>query len=195
LSVKEWVAKTNAIGLRATAGRYGGTYAYKDIAFEFGMWISPQFKIYLIKEFERLKADELLRLGWDIKRNLAKINYRVHTGAIKENLIPPTLTAAQKSIVCASEADLLNVALFGMTAAEWRARNPDKSGNIRDYANVSQLVCLSNLESLNAVLINDGATQAERLEKLNTMAVSQMKILTSDVGVERLGQHSPNLPK
>jgi hypothetical protein len=195
LSVKEWVAKTNAVGLRATAGRYGGTYAYKDIAFEFGMWISPQFKIYLIKEFERLKADEQLRLGWDIKRNLAKINYRVHTGAIKENLIPPTLTAVQKSIVYASEADLLNTALFGMTAAEWRAQNPDRPGNIRDYANVSQLVCLSNLESLNAVLINDGVSQSERLEKLNAIAVSQMKILTSDVGVERLERRNPNLSK
>jgi hypothetical protein len=156
---------------------------------------NKQQTIYLIKEFERLKTDEQLRLGWDIKRNLAKINYRVHTGAIKENLIPPTLTSVQKSIVYASEADLLNVALFGMTAAEWRAQNPDKPGNIRDYANVSQLVCLSNLESLNAVLINDGVAQSERLEKLNAIAVSQMKILTFDLGVERLDRHNPNLPK
>jgi hypothetical protein len=145
--------------------------------------------LYLIKEFERLKADEQLRLGWDIKRNLAKINYRVHTDAIKENLSPPTLTAAQRNIVYASEADVLNVALFGMTAKQWRDNNPESKGNIRDYANVSQLVCLSNLESLNAVLINDNVTQALRLEKLNAIAVSQMKILTSDVGVERLGQH------
>lgn len=186
ISVKEWVAKTNAIGLRATAGRYGGTYAYKDIAFEFGMWVSPQFKIYLIQEFDRLKMEEQARLGWDIKRNLAKINYRVHTDAIKENLIPPKLTAKQRSIVYANEADVLNMALFGMTAKEWRDSNPDLKGNIRDYANVSQLVCLSNLESLNAVFINDGILQAERLAKLNAVAISQMQILTDDSRVLRL---------
>ena len=186
LSVKEWVAKTNAIGLKATAGRYGGTYAYKDIAFEFGMWISPQFKIYLIKEFDRLKEEERLRLGWDIKRNLAKINYRVHTDAIKENLIPPELTAQQRNIVYASEADVLNMALFGITAKDWRDANPDLKGNIRDYANVSQLVCLSNLESLNAVFINEGIPQAERLAKLNAVAISQIRILIDDKGIRRL---------
>jgi len=190
ISVKDWVAKTNAIGLRATAGRYGGTYAYKDIAFEFGMWISPQFKIYLIKEFERLKEEELLRLGWDIKRNLTKINYRVHTDAIKENLIPAQLSTKQKNAVYASEADILNMALFGMTAKEWRDENPELKGNIRDYADVSQLVCLSNLESLNAVFINDGLSQPERLEKLNAVAISQMRILTSDIAVKRLESKS-----
>ena len=186
LSVKEWVEKTNAIGLKATAGRYGGTYAYKDIAFEFGMWISPQFKIYLIKEFDRLKEEEQAKLGWDIKRNLAKINYRVHTDAIKENLIPPELTAGQRNIIYASEADVLNMALFGTTAKDWRAENPNLKGNIRDYANVSQLVCLSNLESLNAVFINEGMPQAERLAKLNSVAINQMKILVEDDGVKRL---------
>ena len=186
LSVKEWVEKTNAIGLRATAGRYGGTYAYKDIAFEFGMWISPQFKIYLIKEFDRLKAEEQSRLGWDIKRNLAKINYRVHTDAIKENLIPPELSAYQRSIVYASEADVLNMALFGITAKAWRDKNPEQKGNIRDHANVSQLVCLSNLESLNAVFINEGKPQSERLAKLNAVAISQMRILLEDEGIKRL---------
>ena len=180
ISVKEWVEKTNAIGLRAKAGRYGGTYAYKDIAFEFGMWISPEFKIYLIKEFERLKSEELKQLGWDIKRNLAKINYRIHTDAIKENLIPPELSARQISLVYANEADVLNMALFGMTAKEWRDAHPDIKGNIRDYANVSQLVCLSNLENLNAVFINEGIPQAERLVKLNAIAINQMKVLTED---------------
>ena len=180
ISVKEWVEKTNAIGLRAKAGRYGGTYAYKDIAFEFGMWISPEFKIYLIKEFERLKSEELKQLGWDIKRNLAKINYRIHTDAIKENLIPPELSARQISLVYANEADVLNMALFGMTAKQWRDSHPDLKGNIRDYANVSQLVCLSNLENLNAVFINEGISQPERLAKLNAIAISQMKVLTED---------------
>ena len=186
LSIKEWVAKTNAIGLKATAGRYGGTYAYKDIAFEFGMWISPQFKIYLIKEFDRLKEEEQSRLGWDIKRNLAKINYRVHTDAVKKNLIPVELTATQRNAVYASEADVLNMALFGMTAKIWREENSELKGNIRDYATVSQLVCLSNLESLNAVFINEGMSQAERLAKLNAIAISQMRILLEDVGVKRL---------
>ena len=180
ISVKEWVAKTNAIGLKATAGRYGGTYAYKDIAFEFGMWISPEFKIYLIKEFERLKAEEQRQLGWDIKRNLAKINYRIHTDAIKENLIPPQLTPQQVNQVYASEADVLNVALFGMTAKQCRDANPERKGNIRDYANVSQLVCLSNMENLNAVFIGEGIPQAERLVKLNSIAINQMRILVED---------------
>ena len=186
ISVKEWAEKTNAIGLRAKAGRYGGTYAYKDIAFEFGMWISPEFKIYLIKEFERLKAEEQKKLGWDIKRNLAKINYRIHTDAIKDNLIPPELSAWQISFVYANEADVLNMALFGMTAKQWREKNPNLKGNIRDYANVSQLVCLSNLENLNAVFIKDGMPQSERLAKLNAIAISQMQILTQDHCIEAL---------
>ena len=186
ISVKEWAAKTNAIGLTAKAGRYGGTYAHKDIAFEFGMWISAEFKIYLIKEFQRLKDEEQKQLGWDIKRNLAKINYRIHTDAIKENLIPPELTSRQINLVYASEADILNMALFGMTAGQWRDANPDKKGNIRDYANVSQLVCLSNLENLNALFINEEISQSERLAKLNQVAIQQMRLLTDDSGVKKL---------
>src|SRR3989339_1675451 len=157
ISVKEWVEKTNAIGLKATAGRYGGTYAHKDIAFEFGMWISAEFKIYLIKEFQRLKDEERKQLGWDIRRNLTKINYRIHTDAIKENLIPPELTTRQTNLIYASEADVLNMALFGMTAKQWRDSHPGDKGNIRDYANVSQLVCLSNLENFNALFIQEKA--------------------------------------
>jgi len=188
LSVKEWVEKTNAIGLKATAGRYGGTYAYKDIAFEFGMWISPQFKIYLIKEFDRLKEEEMKQLGWDIKRNLAKINYHVHTGAVAKNLIPPELTAKQRNFIYADEADLLNMALFGITAKQWRDKNPKLEGNIRDYANASQLICLSNLESLNAVYINEGILQEERLIRLNAIAVNQMKILTKNESVMNISK-------
>ena len=177
ISVKEWVEKTDAIGLKATAGRYGGTYAHQDIAFEFGMWISPEFKIYLIKEFKRLKEEEYRTLGWDIRRNLAKINYRIHTDAIKTYLIPLTLNAKQISLIYASEADILNMALFGMTAAQWRDTNPKKTGNIRDYADVTQLVCLSNLENLNALFISEGLSQKERLERLNKTAIHQMEIL------------------
>ena len=186
ISVKEWVEKTNAIGLKATAGRYGGTYAHKDIAFEFGMWISAEFKIYLIKEFQRLKDDERKQLGWDIRRNLTKINYRIHTDAIKENLIPAELSKQQINNIYASEADVLNMALFGKTAKEWRDTNPDKKGNIRDYANISQLVCLSNLENLNAHFVNDGLPQVERLVKLNKIAIQQMKLLTDDSGIKKL---------
>lgn len=178
ISVKEFVAKTNAIGLQAKAGRYGGTYAHKDIAFEFGMWISPEFKIYLVKEFQRLKDEEQKQLGWSAKRELARINYRIHTDAIKENLIPPTLSAAQISVVYSSEADVLNMALFGMTAAQWREKNSDKKGNIRDYATINELICLSNMENINAVLIADGMTQSDRLKKLNQIAISQMKVLS-----------------
>ena len=178
ISVKEWTEKTNAIGIFAKAGRYGGTYAYKDIAFEFGMWISPEFKIYLIKEFERLKEKEQNQLGWNVKRELAKVNYRIHTDAIRENLIPKELTNQQTSIIYASEADVLNVALFGKTAKEWREQNVDKKGNIRDYATVNDLICLSNLESLNAVFIEEGLSQKERLIKLNEIAIHQMSILT-----------------
>ena len=177
ISVKEFVEKTNAISIQAKAGRYGGTYAHKDIAFEFAMWISPEFKIYIVKEFQRLKAEEQKLLGWSAKRELAKINYRIHTDAIKQNLIPPELSPAQKSFVYADEADMLNVAMFGMTAKQWREANQDLKGNIRDYATINQLICLSNMENLNAVFINDGLPQTERLEKLNKIAIQQMKVL------------------
>ena len=186
ISVKEWVEKTNAIGIQAMAGRYGGTYAHQDIAFEFGMWISAEFKIYLIKEFQRLKDQEQKQLGWDIRRNLTKINYRIHTDAIKENLIPPELTPHQTNLIYASEADVLNMALFGMTAKEWRDSHPGEKGNIRDYANVSQLVCLSNLENLNALFIREQTAQTERLRKLNQLAIHQMRLLTNDPGIKRL---------
>ena len=177
ISVKEFVERTNAISLQAKAGRYGGTYAHKDIAFEFAMWISPEFKIYIVKEFQRLKEEEQKQLGWSAKRELAKINYRIHTDAIKQNLIPPELTPAQKSFVYADEADMLNVAMFGVTAKQWREANPELKGNIRDYATINQLICLSNMENLNAVFINDGIPQSERLEKLNKIAIQQMKVL------------------
>lgn len=179
LSVKDWVEKTNAIGIKATAGRYGGTYAHPDIAFEFGMWISPRFKIYLIKEFQRLKNDEndRLKLDWNLQRTLAKVNYHIHTDAIKENLIPKEITQAQASFIYANEADLLNVALFGITAKEWRVNNPDKNGNIRDHATLEQLVVLSNMESINALLINQGLIQNDRLIQLNRTAIIQMKSL------------------
>ena len=177
ISVKEFVERTNAISLQAKAGRYGGTYAHKDIAFEFAMWINPEFKIYIVKEFQRLKEEEQKQLGWSAKRELAKINYRIHTDAIKQNLIPPELTPAQKSFVYADEADMLNVAMFGVTAKQWREANPDLKGNIRDYATINQLICLSNMENLNAVFINDGLPQNERLEKLNKIAIQQMKVL------------------
>ena len=180
LSAKEWSEKTNAIGLIAKAGRYGGTYAHKDIAFEFGMWISAEFKIYLIKEFQRLKEEEQKQLGWDIRRNLTKLNYKIHTDAIKQNLIPKELTPAQINFVYASEADILNVALFGMTAKEWRESNPRLDGNIRDYADVNQLVCLANMESLNAHFIEEKLSQSVRLQKLNQLAINQMRILNTN---------------
>ena len=177
LSVKQWIEKTNAIGIIAKAGRYGGTYAHKDLAFEFASWVSPQFKLYLLREFQRLKEEEQKLLGWSAKRELAKINYRIHTDAIKQNLIPQELTPAQKSFVYADEADMLNVAMFGKTAKEWREENPDLKGNIRDYASINQLICLSNMENLNAVFINEGLSQSERLVKLNKIAIQQMKVL------------------
>ena len=188
ISVKEWVEKTNAIGLKATAGRYGGTYAHKDIAFEFGMWISPEFKIYLIKEFQRLKEDEneRLKLEWNLQRTLAKVNYRIHTDAIKEKLIPPTLSKSQINFTYANEADLLNVALLGMTAKEWRDDNPKSDGNIRDYATIEQLVVLSNLESISSVLIHQGIKQSERLEQLNKIAIAQMKSLLGTKSLKNL---------
>jgi hypothetical protein len=188
LSVKDWVGKTNAIGLKATAGRYGGTYAHPDIAFEFGMWISPQFKIYLIKEFQRLKSEEndRLKLEWNLQRTLAKVNYQIHTNAIKENLIPKEITKQHASLVYANEADLLNVALFGITAKEWRDKNSDKTGNIRDFAALEQLVVLSNMESINALLIEQGLTQSERLIQLNKIAITQMKSLTERKTMKKL---------
>ena len=193
MTPQKWVEATGAIGIVSKAGRYGGTYAHKEIAFEFASWISVEFKLYRVKEFERLKTEEMKQLGWDIKRNLAKINYRIHTDAIKENLIPPELSAKQVSMVYASEADVLNMALFGMTAKQWRDSHPDLKGNIRDYANVSQLVCLSNLENLNAVFISEGMSQAERLAKLNAIAINQMEILTQDHRIEALEAHSGEL--
>ncbi len=177
ISVKEWTEKTGAIGIISKAGRYGGTYAHKDIAFEFGMWISPKFKLLLIKEFERLKAEEQKQIGWNAKRELSKINYRIHTDAIKNNLIPKELNKSQINSVYAEEADVLNMALFGMTAKEWRTNNPDLDGNIRDYATMNELICLADLENLNSVFIKEGLKQSERLEKLNKIAISQMKIL------------------
>ena len=186
MTPQKWIDATAAIGIISKAGRYGGTYAHKEIAFEFASWISVEFKLYLVKEFERLKTEEMRRFGWDIKRNLAKINYRIHTDAIKENLIPPELSAKQVSLVYASEADVLNMALFGMTAKEWRDSHPELKGNIRDYANVSQLVCLANLENLNAVFISEGRPQAERLARLNVIAISQMRVLTQDHRIEML---------
>jgi hypothetical protein len=188
LSVKEWVNRTNSIGLKATTGRYGGTYAHKDIAFEFGMWISPEFKIYLIKEFQRFKEEENKRLlqGWDIKRTLSKINYKIHTDAIKENLIPQNISKNQIDIVYANEADVLNIALFGKTAKDWRTENPRKDGNIRDYADVTQLVVLTNLESINAELIKKGVIQSERLVQLNQTAISQIQSLIGNISVKKL---------
>ena len=177
ISVKEWTEKTNAIGIISKAGRYGGTYAHKDIAFEFGMWISPKFKLLLIKEFERLKAEEQKQIGWNAKRELSKINYRIHTDAIKNNLIPKELNNYQINFIYAEEADVLNMALFGMTAKEWRTNNPHLDGNIRDYATMNELICLANLENLNSVFIKEGLKQSERLKKLNKIAISQIQIL------------------
>ena len=179
ISVKQWVESTNAIGLQAKAGRYGGTYAHKDIAFEFGMWISPEFKIYLIKEFQRLKEEEQRRLAnpWNVHRTLAKVNYRIHTDAIQSFMIPPKISQAQMGITYASEADLLNMALFGLTAKQWREQNTDKEGNMRDYATIEQLLVLANLESMNAELIHMEVTQSDRLNKLNEMAIRQLKVL------------------
>jgi len=182
LSVKQWIERTGAIGITAKAGRYGGTYAHKDIAFHFGIWISPKFQLLLVKEYQRLKEEEnnRLHLEWNLQRTLAKINYRIHTDAIKEKLIPPTLTKTQVSNTYASEADLLNMALFGKTAKQWRDENPGKSGNIRDEATIEQLVVLSNLESINSALIRQGLTQAERLQQLNTIAIIQMRSLLAN---------------
>jgi hypothetical protein len=188
LTPRQWIDTTSAIGIVSRAGRYGGTFAHKDIAFEFASWISVEFKLYLIKEFQRLKDDEndRLKLGWNLQRTLAKVNYRIHTDAIKETLLPPAVSKAQASLVYASEADLLNVALFGITAQQWRDANPALEGNLRDYASLEQLVVLSNLESLNSVLIRQGLAQHERLNKLNEIAISQMRTLLADSGLKKL---------
>ena len=189
LTPKKWVDATSAIGVISKAGRYGGgTYAHIDIAFEFGSWLSAEFKLYLIKEFQRLKIEEneRLALGWDVKRTLTKINYRVHTDSIKKHLIPNQITNAQANNIYANEADLLNVALFGMTAKDWRSINPGKDGNIRDYADVSQLVCLANLETLNAEFIRQGISTSERLSKINEIAIIQMQSLLGNPGIKKL---------
>ena len=177
LSPRKWIESTNAIGIITKSGRYGGTFAHKDIAFKFANWISVEFELYLLTEYQRLKADEQKQIGWTAKRELAKINYHIHTSAISRNLIPPKLTQNQINYIYASEADVLNMALFGMTAREWREQNPDLQGNMRDYAELKQLICLSNLENINSVLIDDGIPQNERLKKLNQIAIQQMEVL------------------
>ncbi len=179
MSPTKWINTTNAIGILSKSGRYGGTYAHKDIAFKFASWISVEFELYIIKEFQRLKTEEQRQLGWSAKRELSKINYRIHTDAIKQKLIPAEITPAQASIVYANEADVLNVAMFGMTAKQWREANSDLKGNIRDYATINELICLSNMESLNAVFIEQGIPQGERLVKLNQIAIHQMEVLES----------------
>jgi hypothetical protein len=187
LSVKSWIERTGAIGIMAKTGRYGGTYAHRDIAYHFGMWISPRFQLLLVKEYQRLKAEEQKQLAWSAKRELSKINYRIHTDAIKANLIPPEVTREQAAMTYADEADVLNIAMFGMTAKQWRDANPDKKGNIRDYATINELICLSNMENLNAVFINEGMPQSERLIKLNQIAIHQMHVL-EDTGGRKLLQ-------
>ena len=180
LSPQKWIGATLAIGIVAKSGRYGGTYAHKDIAFKFASWVSVEFELYIVKEFQRLKEEEQKLIGWTAKRELSKINYHIHTDAIKHNLIPPEITSTQASMIYANEADVLNVAMFGMTSKEWRESNPELKGNIRDYATISELICLSNMESLNAVFIGEGLSQGERLVKLNQIAIHQMSILNAD---------------
>lgn len=188
LTPKKWIKSTNAIGIRSKSGRYGGTFAHTDIAFEFASWISPEFKLYLIKEFQRLKKEETEKklLGWDAKRTLAKVNYIVHTDAVKKHLIPQNISKLQTSIIYANEADILNMALFGKTAKQWKEENKEKDGNMRDYADVSQLVCLAGLESLNAEFIRQGLEQKERLQKLNEIAIIQMKSLLQSDNIKKL---------
>jgi KilA-N domain len=188
LSAKKWIELTNAIGLVASAGRYGGTFAHKDIAFEFGSWLSPEFKLYLIKEFQRLKDDENQRMSleWNLNRTLSKINYRIHTDAIKAHIVPDEVTSKQASIIYANEADLLNMALFGKIAAQWRTENPDKEGNIRDYATIEQLLVLANIESMNAEFIRMNLSQSERLMKLNQIARTQLKSLFGNKDIKKL---------
>jgi hypothetical protein len=192
MTPSKWIELTGAIGIQSKAGRYGGTYAHRDIAFEFASWVSVEFKLYLIKEFQRLQETEQKQLGWDVKRNLTKINYRIHTDAIRAHLIPPALSGKQTSLIYASEADVLNMALFGMTAKDWRDANPNEKGNIRDQANASQLVCLANLENLNALFINEAMPQPLRLQKLNRIAIEQMEILTSEYSRRLLGEAETN---
>ena len=177
LSVKTWIERTGAIGIFSKAGRYGGTYAHRDLAYHFGMWISPRFQLLLVKEYQRLKSEEQKQLGWTAKRELSKINYRIHTDAIKQNLIPDEVTTAQASIIYAEEADVLNVAMFGQTAKQWREAHPELKGNIRDYASINELICLANMENINAVLIDEGVSQSERLVRLNKIAIHQMQVL------------------
>jgi len=188
LSPQKWIETTNAAGIISKSGKNGGTFAHKDIAFEFASWISPEFKLYLIREFQRLKDDENTRLNleWNLQRTISKINYRIHTDAIRENLIPPELNSSQIRMIYASEADILNMAMFGMTARDWRERNPGKEGNIRDYADLSQLVVLSNLESINSMLIQQNLSQQERLIQLNKMAITQMRSLVENSNIKRL---------
>jgi len=193
LTPQKWIDATGAVGIISKAGRYGGTYAHKEIAFEFASWVSVEFKLYLVKEFDRLKQAELEKFGWDIKRNLTKVNYLIHTEAIKANLIPPELTKSQISNVYASEADVLNLALFGKTARQWRDENPNLTGNMRDYATVAQLVCLLNLENINALFISDNIPQSERLLRLNKIAIDQMYILSDDSRVRALELHNMKL--
>ena len=180
LSVKTWIERTGAVGIISKAGRYGGTYAHRDIAYHFGMWISPRFQLLLVKEYQRLKEQEQAQIGWTAKRELSKINYRIHTDAIKQNLIPTEVTPKQASIIYADEADMLNVAMFGMTAKMWREQHPELKGNIRHYASINELICFSNMENLNAVFIDQGMPQRERLIKLNQIAIQQMKVLEGD---------------
>ncbi|MDE6043554.1 MAG: KilA-N domain-containing protein [Muribaculaceae bacterium] len=180
LSPKKWIESTDAIGLLSKAGRYGGTYAHKDIAFKFASWISVEFELYIVKEFQRLKSEEQKSLGWTVKRELSKINYRIHTDAVKNNLIPKKVTNSQANIIYANEADVLNIAMFGMTAKQWREQHPDTKGNIRDYATINELICLSNMENLNAVFIQQGVPQSERIVKLNQIAIHQMSVLEND---------------
>lgn len=180
LSPARWIEATRAIGIVSQPGRYGGTYACSDIAFEFASWISVGFRLYLVKEFQRLKSDEQKQIGWSAKRELSKINYRIHTDAIKQHLIPDEVTPAQASIIYAEEADVLNVAMFGITARQWREANPELKGNIRDYATINELICLSNMENINAVLIDEGIPQGDRLVKLNQVAIQQMRVLEGD---------------
>ena len=188
VSSSMWIRQTNAIGIKSSAGRYGGTFAHKDIAFEFATWLSPEFKLYLIKEFQRLKIEESekLRLGWDVKRTLAKVNYKIHTDAVKAHLIPPRLSKQSANIIYANEADVLNMALFGKTAKDWRDKNSKKDGNIRDYADVTQLVVLANLEGINAELIRRSLAQNERLTQLNQIAIIQMQSLIGNASIKKL---------
>ena len=186
LSPKKWIETTNATGLISKSGRYGGTYAHKDIAFKFASWISVEFELYIVKEFQRLKTEEQKSLGWSVKRELSKINYRIHTDAIKQNLIPSEITKAQANIIYANEADVLNVAMFGLTAKQWNDKYPDLKGNIRDYASVNELICLSNMENLNAIFIEQGISQPERIIKLNQIAIHQMSILDNDNNERKL---------